>query len=123
MAITYIEIPSKKKPDDERAPWRPKVGRYHGQDPAELPKSLPILVWELLKADARSTDELSIELGATRRQIRQVIFRLRRHGQIIERRRREYHLVGERPLEVEETCSGLKLAPTGRRIRKLTDAP
>ena len=123
MAITYIEIPSKKKRDDEWAPWRPKVGRYPGQDPTELPKSMPILIWELLKADARSPEELAMELGTTRHEIHQAILTLRRHDQNIETRRRQYYLVDGPPLQVEETCAGLRLAATGRRIRKLSDTP
>ena len=122
MAITYIEMPSKKKRDDEWAPWRPKVGRYPGQEPTEPPKSMRILIWELLKADARSPEELAMELRTTRHEIHQAILTLRRHGQNIERRGGQYHLIDDSPLQVEETCSGLRLAPIRRGIKELADA-
>ena len=120
MMVMHIRIVPIKQPEDDHSAWRPTVGRYGGQDAGEPPKSLPILIWELLKTDARSIEELCWRLNAPYNSICKALHKLRRHGQEIERRRGMYHLHDGPPLIVEETRGGMRLGPTKRTLRKMT---
>jgi biotin operon repressor len=121
MMVMHIRVVPVKQLKSDCPPWRPRVGRHGGQNAGEPPKSLPILIWELLKTDARSIEELCWRLNVGRKSIYKGVHTLRRHGEEIRKRGGMYHLHDGPPLLVQETRGGLRLGPRMRKLKQISD--
>ena len=98
--VTYIRLEFVEEPDEGPWLWRPS-GKDDELALGEPPiKSIPVMVWGLLKSDAWSGKELARTLGCHRRSIYDAVRMLRNRGHRIVLRHGKYHLENDLPLRV-----------------------